>query len=272
MTLRIAALASGAGSNVAALAASIEEKRLDARLALVLSNNPEAPVLEKAGARGIAVWTRNHREFASREAFDREMLAAVKASGADTIVLAGYMRLLSPSFVRAFPGRILNVHPSLLPAFPGPDAVEDALAHGARFAGATVHFVDEVVDNGPIIIQGILPVSSRDDRAGLMPRIHALEHRIYPQALQWLAEGRLKVEGRIVRLLPGKSPGAAPVSSGNGPAGPWMVQPPLEIQGNAEQSGCSTDLGSEAPGLSKPDAALFLVRRPRLDGLREKGG
>jgi phosphoribosylglycinamide formyltransferase-1 len=228
MTLRLAVLASGTGSNAAAIINSIQEKRLDARLDLVLSNNPAAPVLEKAGANGIPVWVRDHRAFAGREEFDREMLAVVKDTGADTIVLAGYTRLLTPAFVQAFPGRILNIHPALLPSFPGLHGAADALAHGVRFSGATVHFVDDIMDNGPIIIQAVVPVSSIDTRDSLMPRIQALEHRIYPQALQWLAEGRLRIDGRRAQLLPGKVPHVALASSGNGPLGPWMVNPALE--------------------------------------------
>jgi phosphoribosylglycinamide formyltransferase-1 len=228
MTLRIAALASGTGSNVAAVIDSIRAKRLDARLDLVLSNNPGAQVLEKAGAQGVAVRVCDHRDFPGREQFDRELLAAVKDSGADTVVLAGYTRLLSPVFVRAFPGRILNIHPALLPSFPGLDGAGDALAHGVRFSGASVHFVDEIMDNGPIIIQAVVPVSSIDTKDSLMPRIHALEHRIYPQALQWLAEARLKIKSRRVHLLPGKIPHVLPATSGSGSLGPWMVNPALE--------------------------------------------
>lgn len=230
MTLQIAALASGTGSNVASILGSIAEGSLDARVCLVLSNNPAAPALKKAGAAGIPVWARSHAEFPDREAFDRELVAAVRASGADTVVLAGYMRILSPLFVRAFPGRILNIHPAVLPSFPGAHGGADALAHGVRFTGATVHFVDEETDHGPIIIQAVVPVCCGDTIETLMPRIHAMEHRIYPQALQWLAEGRLRIEGRRVALLPG--PGndprtlMAPLSADADEA--WMVSPALE--------------------------------------------
>jgi phosphoribosylglycinamide formyltransferase-1 len=228
MVLHIAALASGAGTNVAAIIASIREKRLDARLDLVLTNNPGAPVVQLAEKEGLSVRVKDHREFPDREAFDREMLAAVKASGADTIVLAGYMRLLSPFFIRAFPGRILNIHPALLPSFPGMRGIAEALAHGVRFTGATVHFVDESPDSGPIIIQAVLPVGSHDDADSLLQRLHALEHRIYPQALQWLAEGRLKIENRRVRLLPGQNFPGSPASAWRDEWGPWLVSPALE--------------------------------------------
>ncbi|MDR1396577.1 MAG: phosphoribosylglycinamide formyltransferase [Desulfarculales bacterium] len=226
--MNIAALASGAGTNVSAILAAIRRKQLDARLALVLSNNPDAPVLKTAEEEGLAVWSREHKKFADRGAYDREMLAAIRKSGAETIVLAGYMRLLSPFLVRAFPGRILNVHPALLPSFPGMRGVGEALSSGARLTGATVHFVEETPDSGPIIIQAALPISSEDSENDLLRRIHALEHRIYPQALQWLAEGRLKIENRRTRLLPGKKFSGEAVSCGRDDLGAWLVSPGLE--------------------------------------------
>lgn len=228
MTLRIAALASGTGTNVAALLARIEDGRLDARMAVVLSNRPDAPVLARAQAAGVPVWAADHKAFPGREAFDRAMLAAIRAHGADTIALAGYMRLLSPAFIQAFPGRILNIHPALLPSFPGLRGAEDALAYGVRFSGATVHFVDEQTDHGPVIIQGAVPVTATDTAETLLPRIHALEHRIFPQALQWLAENRLRVEGRRVHVRAAKTTRPALASCAEGPLGPWMACPPLE--------------------------------------------
>lgn len=228
MTLHIAALASGTGSNVNAILDAIEKGGLDARLRIVLANKTDAPVLEKAGKRGVPVWARDHRAYPSREAFDQAMLAEIRRAGADTVVLAGYMRLLSPAFIQAFPGRVLNIHPSLLPSFPGAHGGRDALEYGVRFTGATVHFVDEVMDNGPVIIQAAVPVSANDTQESLMPRIHALEHRIYPQALQWLAQGRLTISGRRVTLLPAKQPHIELASQGQGPLGPWMVSPALE--------------------------------------------
>lgn len=228
MTLHIAALASGTGSNVAAIVRCIQEGLLDARIVLVLANKTDAPVLDKARSAGIPVWARNHTDFAEREDFDRHMVAAIGEAGADTVVLAGYMRLLTPGFVRAFAGRILNVHPAILPSFPGVHGGADALRYGVRLTGPTVHFVDEEMDNGPVIIQAAVPALCTDTPETLMPRIHALEHRIYPQALQWLAEGRLRVEGRSVHLLPGKTPNTEAASIGRDQFGPWMVCPPLE--------------------------------------------
>lgn len=230
MTLNIAALASGTGSNVAAILKCIDAGKLDARIVAVLSNNPEAPVLEKARSRGIATWARTHRDFPDRETFDRQLLAAIRQNGADTVVLAGYMRLVSGFLVREFFGCMLNIHPAILPCFPGVRGGTDALEYGVRLTGATVHFVDEHTDNGPVIIQAAVPARDTDDEQSLMPRIHALEHRIYPQALQWLAEGRLKIEGRRVTLLPPQdAPREFPLASyGDGPLGPWMISPALE--------------------------------------------
>lgn len=228
MTLHIAALASGTGSNVSAIFEAIENDRLDARIVIVLSNKTDAPVLEEANSRGVPVWAHNHRGFASREEFDQAALGAIRKAGADTVVLAGYMRILSASFIRAFPGRILNIHPALLPSFPGAHGGRDALEHGVRITGVTVHFVDEVMDNGPILIQGAVPATASDTLETLMPRIHALEHRIYPQALQWLAQDRLRIDGRRVTLLPAKQPGITLVSVGQDAPGPWMVSPALE--------------------------------------------
>lgn len=228
MTLRIAALASGNGTNVAAILRCIEKGRLDAKMELVLSNRPQAPVLDKARAAGVPVWARDHREYPDREAFDRAMLEEIRRTDADTVVLAGYMRLVSPVFLRAFPDRVLNVHPAILPSFPGLLSTEDAIEYGVRVSGATVHFVTEQTDHGPVIIQAVVPVTPNDTGESLLPRIHALEHRIFPQALQWLAQGRLSIHGRRVHLHAAKVPHAEQASTGIGPLGPWMVSPPLE--------------------------------------------
>lgn len=228
MTLQLAALASGTGSNVNAILEAISTGRLDARVRLLLTNNPEAPVVDIAERYGVPLWARDHRDFAGREAFDQAMLEAIRESGADTVALAGYMRLLSPFFLQAFPGRVLNIHPSVLPSFPGVHGGRDALDYGVRFTGTTVHFVNEVMDNGPVIIQAVVPVSGTDTLESLMPRIHALEHKIYPQALQWLAQGRLSLVGRRVLLHPGTSSSKAAAFCGQDASGPWMVSPALE--------------------------------------------
>ena len=228
MTIHIAVLASGKGTNLAAIMKSIERGRLEARVTLVLSNKPDAPVLDIARAGNIPVWARDHREYASREAFDADMLAAIAGAGADTIALAGYMRMLSPSFIKAHEGRILNIHPAILPSFPGVSGYADAVEYGVRITGCTVHFVTERMDSGPVIIQAAVPVGPNDTPENTIARIHALEHRIYPQALQWLARGRLSVEGRRVRLRAARFPVTDLATAQSGELGPWMVCPPLE--------------------------------------------
>jgi phosphoribosylglycinamide formyltransferase-1 len=228
MTIHIAVLASGTGSNLAAIIKSISSGRLEATVKLVLSNKTDAPALGIARQNGIPVWARDHGEYESREAFDDDMLQAIRASGVDTVVLAGYMRILSPMFIKAYAGRILNIHPTLLPSFPGMDSHVSAVEYGVRITGCTVHFVDEGMDSGPVIIQAAVPLGPNDTTENAMARIHALEHRIYPQALQWLAKNRLSVEGRRVLLRAAKFPNTEVASSQTGPRGPWMVCPPLE--------------------------------------------
>ncbi len=228
MTLNIAALASGRGSNIASMLKAVASGKLDAKFVLILSNNPQAPVLEIAEKHSIPVFARSHKDFANREAFDAELIKAIQNSGADTVVLAGYMRMLTPLFVRAFAGRIVNIHPAILPSFAGAHGGRDALNYGVRFTGATVHFVDEVMDNGPVIIQAVVPVGCEDTEESLMPRIHALEHRIFPQALQWLADGRLRLEGRRI-ILAKKDGETQPLASASTqPSDLWLVAPPLE--------------------------------------------
>jgi phosphoribosylglycinamide formyltransferase-1 len=228
--MRLAVLASGRGSNLQAIVRSISRGRLAARVVLVLSNAPEATALGLAGAAGIPTWAKDHRDFAERRDFDLAMLEAMAAAKVDAVALAGYMRLLSPVFLHAYPGRILNLHPSLLPAFAGTDGAGDTMAHGAKFAGCTVHFVEEAVDAGPIVIQAALSIRDNETLESLMPRIHALEHRIYPQALHWLASGRLRRTGRIVRLSPagdGETGGAPALAARPLPDG-CLINPPLD--------------------------------------------
>ena len=218
---RLAVLASGTGSNLAAIQQAIAEGRICARIALALTNKPEAGVVALAKNMGIPLWARSHKEFTDRVQFDSAMLAAMKAASVDAVVLAGYMRLLSPHFIRAYAGKILNIHPSLLPAFAGGRGVGDTLDHGARFAGCTVHFVTEDLDAGPIIIQAALPVLPEEDAAALHRRIQQVEHRVYPQAVQWLVQGRLRTEGRHVHLLPAGHGKAAGLDN-------CLINPPLE--------------------------------------------
>lgn len=202
MKKQIGVLISGRGSNFEALAASVDAGRIPrAEIAIVLSNREDAPGLDRARARGIPA-----RGIASkgleREAFDRQIAAALEEKRVDLVCLAGYMRLLSPYFVRAFPNRILNIHPSLLPAFPGLEAQRQALEHGAKFTGATVHFVDEQLDAGRIIIQAVVPVENGDTVDTLSARILGEEHRIYTEAVNVVLEGRYRIEGRRVLVTP----------------------------------------------------------------------
>ena len=196
--MRIAVLLSGRGSNFEALADSVSAGRIpDAEIALVLSNREGAPGIDRARARGLATRVIPSKGL-EREAYDRLVVAALREAKVDLICLAGYMRLLSPFFVAAFPQRILNIHPSLLPSFPGLESQKQALDHGVKFAGCTVHFVDENLDAGPIVMQAVVPVEDGDTEDTLSARILKEEHRIYSEAVKIILEGNYKIEGRRV--------------------------------------------------------------------------
>ncbi|MBI2088143.1 MAG: phosphoribosylglycinamide formyltransferase [Deltaproteobacteria bacterium] len=196
--LPIGVLISGSGTNLQAIMDAIEEKRLDAVIQVVISNRAEAYGLARARNRGIPTEVIDHRKFPTREAFDEAVVEILRARQVDLVVLAGFMRLLSPVFVGAFSNRIMNIHPALLPAFPGLHVQKKAVEHGVRFSGCTVHFVNEECDQGPIIIQAVVPVFPDDTEESLSARILKEEHRIYPRAIQLYSEGRLRVEGRRV--------------------------------------------------------------------------
>jgi len=198
VTLNLGVLISGRGTNLRAILVAAAERRLDARIALVLSNRPDAGGLEVARHHGAPTQVLPHQGYASRAAYDAALVEALRARAVDTVALAGFDRLLSGVLLKAFPGRVVNIHPALLPAFPGLHAQRQALDYGVRLTGATVHFVDEEVDHGPIIAQAVVPVRDDDTEETLAERILAEEHRIYPAALQLLASGRLRVEGRRV--------------------------------------------------------------------------
>jgi phosphoribosylglycinamide formyltransferase-1 len=198
MKKRIAVLLSGRGSNFEALADSVVAGRIpDAEIALVLSNREGAQGIDKARARGLETCVIPSKGL-EREAFDKLVVAALKEKNVELVCLAGYMRLLSAYFVAAFPGRILNIHPSLLPAFPGLESQRQALEHGSKFTGCTVHFVDENLDAGPIILQAVVPIQDGDTEATLSERILREEHRIYSEAVRIVLEGRYRIEGRRV--------------------------------------------------------------------------
>jgi len=201
MKKRIGVLLSGRGSNFEALADSVEADRIpNVEIAIVLSNREGAPGIEKAEQRKIATRVIPSKGL-EREAYDRQVVAVLNEHKVDLICLAGYMRLLSPYFVASFPKRILNIHPSLLPSFPGLESQRQALEYGVKFAGCTVHFVDENLDAGPIVLQAIVPVLDNDTEASLCERILAEEHRIYSEAVKIVLEGNYKIAGRrVVRL------------------------------------------------------------------------
>lgn len=197
--MRVGVLASGSGSNFQALAEGLRGES-SAQLAVLVCNVPGAKVLERAKAAGVQSELLDHKRFASREAFDEALIATLKQHGVEWVCLAGYMRLVTPAFLRAFPGRVLNVHPALLPSFPGLHGVRQALAAGVKVAGCTVHFVDDGMDTGPIIAQAAVPVLPGDDEAKLAARIQVEEHRLYPKVVKAIAAGRVVLEGRTVRL------------------------------------------------------------------------
>jgi phosphoribosylglycinamide formyltransferase 1 len=198
MKRRIGVLLSGRGSNFEALAESVAAGRIPgAEIALVVSNRDGAAGIEKARARGIATQVIPSKGL-QREEHDRLVIAALQEKGVELVCLAGYMRLLSPLFVRAFPGRILNVHPSLLPAFPGLEAQRQALEHGVKVSGCTVHFVDENLDAGPIITQAVVEIRDTDTAESLSERILREEHRIYTEAVNIVLSGKFRIDGRRV--------------------------------------------------------------------------
>jgi len=196
----IAVLVSGGGTNLQAIIDACERGEIPCRVALVLSNKEDAYGLVRAKKHGIPTEVVRHRDFPSREAFDERLVETIRRSGAELVCLAGFMRVLTPVFVRAFPNRILNIHPALLPSFPGTHAQKQALEYGVRFSGCSVHFLDEGVDTGPIIVQAVVPVYDDDTEDSLGSRILTQEHRIYPMAIRLFFEGRLKIEGRRVRV------------------------------------------------------------------------
>ncbi len=197
---RLGVLVSGSGSNLQALIDACRAEDFPAEIAVVLSNVPTAFALERARKAGLAAEALDHKTFAHRPEFERQLIDRLKAHGVEIVCLAGFMRLLGGDFLRAFPAGVLNIHPSLLPAFPGLHGPRQAVQYGAKIAGCTVHFVDEGLDSGPVVVQAAVPVLPDDDEAALAARILEQEHRVYPQAVRWLCEGRLAVEGRTVRV------------------------------------------------------------------------
>lgn len=213
----IAVLISGSGTNLQSIIDAVEGKRLDAKIEIVLSNKADAFGLERAKKHGVSTAVLDHKSYSSREAYDQAVVELLQKRSVELVVLAGFMRLLSPVFIKAYSNRIMNIHPALLPSFPGLQVQKKAVEHGVRFAGCTVHFVNEECDEGPIIIQAVVPVFADDTEETLAARILKQEHRIYPQAIQLYAENRLRVVGRKV-LVDGSAKDESQV----------LIQPPLE--------------------------------------------
>ena len=209
--LNIGILASGSGSNLQSIIDNIDKGLLDAKINVVISNKSDAYALDRARKHGIPAIAIEHTAFKEREDFDQKMIAALRTSHVELVVLAGFMRILTPIFLDAFPMRVINIHPALLPAFPGNHVQRKAIEYGVKFSGCTVHFVDKRVDTGPIIIQSIVPVYDSDDENTLAARILQEEHRIYPQAIQFYAEDKFDIRGRRVCIRNEKATEITPV-------------------------------------------------------------
>lgn len=199
--MRLAVLASGSGSNFQALADSKELKAAGVSIVCLFCNVPGARVVERAQKAGIPVEVLSHKDYHIREEFDRAVLERLARHKPDLIALAGYMRMLSPKFLEAYPDRVLNIHPALLPSFPGVHGIKDAWDYGVKVTGVTLHLVDGGMDTGPIVLQEALPVQEGESLEALEERIHAIEHRLYPKAITLFAAGKIRREGRKVRVL-----------------------------------------------------------------------
>lgn len=200
--LKLGILVSGRGSNLQALVDACSQKKIAAEIRVVISNNPKAPALEKAKKAGLACAVVPNKTGETREDYDKKIVAILLQHRVDLVVLAGFMKLLSPWLVQQFPERIINIHPSLLPAFPGLEAQKQALDYGVQFAGATVHLVDAGCDTGPILLQAVVPVKPDDTVESLSLRILHVEHQILPKAIDLLAKNKVDVSGRKIRFLP----------------------------------------------------------------------
>lgn len=200
MALKIAVLASGSGSNLQSIIDAVTRGALHAEITLVICNRSDAYALKRAQKAGIPTTTILHTEYENREAFDAAMIGKLQSAGCELIVLAGFMRLLTPLFIQTFAGKIVNIHPALLPSFKGTHGIADAVEYGVTLAGCTVHFVDEIMDNGAIIAQAVVPFASDESVEIVQKRVLEFEHRIYPQVLQWIATGRVQQKGRKVSV------------------------------------------------------------------------
>jgi phosphoribosylglycinamide formyltransferase-1 len=198
--MNIAVFASGRGTNFSAIAKAVKKGKIKANLALLVCDNPKAAVLAKAKRQGVKVALVKREDSPSKRDFENRIIEHLEAEKIDLIVLAGFMRMLSNEFVQKYNGRIINIHPALLPSFKGEHGIKDAFDYGAKVTGVTVHFVDEKMDHGPIILQAPVKVEEEDTSESLEAKIHKLEHKLYPEAVRLFVEGRLKIEGRKVRI------------------------------------------------------------------------
>ena len=198
--MNIAVFASGRGTNFGVIIRAVKSGKIKANLSLLVCDNPKAGAIARAKRAGVKVALIKREDFAHKKDFEAEIIARLEENKIDLIVLAGFMRLLSPEFVSRYPGRILNIHPALLPSFRGTKAIEDAFNYGVKVTGVTVHFVDEKMDHGPIILQKEVKIEQGDALASLEKKIHKIEHRLYPEAVRLYVEGKLKLEGRKVKI------------------------------------------------------------------------
>ena len=194
-------LCSGRGTNLQSIMAAVDSGQIPAPVGVVLADKPDAKALERADKAGIPHFCVDRKQYADKQAFEEALVEKLRAHGVTLVILAGFMRILSPYFVHEFPGRILNIHPSLLPSFGGAHAHRDVLAYGVKVSGCTIHFVDEGMDSGPIILQTAVPVLDDDDEDALAARVLEQEHKLYPRAISLFLNGKLKIEGRKVRIL-----------------------------------------------------------------------
>jgi phosphoribosylglycinamide formyltransferase 1 len=215
--LRLGVLASGSGSNLQAILDACAARRIPAEVAVAICNVPDARALQRARDARVPALALPHQEFARREDYDARLVTELRSRGVELVCLAGFMRIVTPVLLSAFPQRVINIHPSLLPAFPGMHGVRQAFRAGVRVSGCSVHFVDQGTDSGPVLIQAAVPVLDGDTEESLAARILAQEHRIYPRAIQLIAEGRVQVDGRRVRIS-----GTQPDATGT------IASPPVE--------------------------------------------
>lgn len=199
--INITVLCSGSGTNLQAIIDKVKSGYIPAKIALVASDNKDAFALVRAKSAGIETLVLNAKDFSSRSDFDREIVTNLKKRDVGLVVLAGFMRMISPLFIKEYKARIVNIHPALLPSFKGTHGIKDALEYGVKVTGPTVHFVDEKLDHGPIILQSAVEVKDDDTEETLLERVHKEEYKIYPEAIKLFAEGRLKIEGRRVRIV-----------------------------------------------------------------------